>query len=201
MFLSHHRSKALVQAELKTGYTPFQQRAAGFTLIELLVVIAIIGILASVVLVSLNGARVNSRNATRVAQVQEYIKAIELAFYDNNNSYPVTNGGASVSPNVGYCFGNYDDDTCGISGANTQENAAFNTLLSTYMSSLPPGETVSGNNDFEGYVYSLSDDNPKTYFIYYALEGENTDCILEGATGQSTGFYAGMTFCTYERAS
>ncbi|MBI2055748.1 MAG: type II secretion system protein, partial [Candidatus Sungbacteria bacterium] len=62
----------------------------GFTLIELLVVIAIIGILASVVLASLNVARKKSRDARRVADIKQLQLALELYFDGNSQAYPPT---------------------------------------------------------------------------------------------------------------
>ncbi len=63
----------------------------GFTLIELLVVIAIIGILSSVVLVSLTSARAKARDAKRIADV-EAIRSALVLYADTNSSYPANIG-------------------------------------------------------------------------------------------------------------
>lgn len=59
----------------------------GFTLIELLVVVAIIGIMASVVLASLNDARASARDTVRIQDMKQLHTAFEL-FYNDNNRYP-----------------------------------------------------------------------------------------------------------------
>lgn len=61
-----------------------KSQTRGFTLIELLVVIAIIGILASVVLASLNSARDKGEDAAIKSNLNNARAQAEL-FYDNNN--------------------------------------------------------------------------------------------------------------------
>lgn len=61
--------------------------AQGFTLIELLVVISLIGLLSSIVMVSVNVARAKARDARRLADLKEIGKALEL-YYDDHGFYP-----------------------------------------------------------------------------------------------------------------
>lgn len=73
----------------------------GFTLIELLVVIAIIGVLASIVLASLNNARRKSRDARRITDIKQIQLALEL-YLDGFGAgqYPTAAGGTCGNPPV-----------------------------------------------------------------------------------------------------
>ncbi len=64
----------------------FKKISGGFTLIELLVVVAIIGILASVVLASLNTARTKGADAAIKANLAN-IRASAAMYYDTYGAY------------------------------------------------------------------------------------------------------------------
>ncbi len=128
-----------------------KKNTRGFTLIELLVVIAIIGILASVVLVSLNSARQKGKDARVISDVQQMRTWLESAY--NGTGYPInatnancttaaqSNGNATfanciVSPDSVATALNTDaqgQSTYGlfISVANTSAYAVRGKLLST----------------------------------------------------------------------
>jgi prepilin-type N-terminal cleavage/methylation domain-containing protein len=105
---------------------------SGFTLIELLVVIAIIGLLASVVLLSLNSARAKSRDAKRLSDVRQIASAMELYFNDAN-TYPSASSG--LVPNYIGTWPTYplpaDGSTCSttttysLTGASTTYSIPF----------------------------------------------------------------------------
>lgn len=72
----------------------------GFTLIELLVVIAIIGILASVVLASLNSARLKGYDAAIKGQLASMRTQAEMYYDSNSGSY---GGAAAGALGAGVC--------------------------------------------------------------------------------------------------
>lgn len=78
-----------------------QASQRGFTLIELLVVIAIIGILASVVLASLDTARSKARDAIRLSDMKQINYALDLFFLETGR-YPGPTDGV---PDTGQIIG------------------------------------------------------------------------------------------------
>jgi len=69
----------------------FSKKREGFTLIEMLVVIGIIGILASLILLGLGGARRAGADAKKIANLNQLRNSLEL-YYLKNGGYPVADG-------------------------------------------------------------------------------------------------------------
>lgn len=118
----------------------------GFTLIELLVVIAIIGILATLAVVAFNGAQSKARDAGRLADKNQVIKALKL-FYMDNGRWPTS---AAVGTNWS-CLGP-SADTCWRGNYTGMDSLV--TDLSPYMGGLPKNNAKSGNyaNDHLLYI-------------------------------------------------
>ncbi len=140
----------------------------GFTLIELLVVIAIIGILSSIVLVSLNSARVKARDAKRQADMQA-INTAQVLFADSQGTFGYVNTDEACAAGNGWAA-----TRC----INTADGSpAFNTFLPT-----SPGDPT-GNT----YVYKnlTAEGDDGTYCVGADLEGRNSYAFICDSTGCS----------------
>ena len=71
------------------------RRRSGFTLIELMVTVAITGILMAAGVVAFTGARVNSRDAARRADISAISKTLEQ-YFQNNAVYPTSQAALSI---------------------------------------------------------------------------------------------------------
>ena len=83
------------------NYFKNKNKKRGFTLIELLVVISIIGMLSSIVLASLNRARMKARDAKRKTDLHALRLAVQL-YYDDNGTFPDDAHTAGGDWQVGY---------------------------------------------------------------------------------------------------
>jgi prepilin-type N-terminal cleavage/methylation domain-containing protein len=154
----------------------------GFTLIELLVVIAIIGLLASIVLVSLNTARVKARDVKRIADLKNIQIALEL-YYSDHGYYPeCTDSGGS---NCG--------DSCHSVGGCGNCWGCWKFLETQYMNQMPkdPINTDTGGmcaRPDTSLVYTyIRLNNGASYGLYARFEQAGSVYInyngAEGCTG------------------
>lgn len=148
----------------------------GFTLIELLVVISIIGLLASVVMASVNSARVKARDAKRKAEMREFTQGFEF-YYDSYGRYPPYRASSS-------CGGNRGDWATSMCS-----NSNWLTTDNNFLSFLPviPRDPVNriGNDDTPWwfaltYTYGVSADGQQ-YDLLTNLEntGDTDRCELK----------------------
>lgn len=143
----------------------------GFTLIELLVVISIIGLLSSVVLVSLNSARAKARDAKRMSDLGEIQKALEFYFDSSNGTaYPL-------------CAGNTVCSTTGYSG----NLGVLDVVASGFLSSMPiDPKNVSGQY---GYYYARG--YKKTGAASFSFTNSATDYIMATRLESVAGIFSG----------
>jgi prepilin-type N-terminal cleavage/methylation domain-containing protein len=139
------------------------KKQKAFTLIELLVVISIIGLLASIVLVALNGARASARMAVRVSNLNEVKTALEL-YYNANGGYPATVGGYYTE-----CDGSHNINTVIPPG------------LSAYMNSLPDDPLLNCSTDANMYAY-LSNGVDYKFMIYNVSDVTSAQVISNYTT-------------------
>lgn len=136
----------------------------GFTIIELLVVVAIIGILATIIVPSMDGARKKGRDSTRISDIKGLQLGLEVYFESGNNTYPATLSvlAPSYIPTVP------KDPSTGLNYYYAQTNGGDGYHLGALL---------------EVFNETLSNDSDATTTNF---GGASTDCVNAGITVAST---------------
>jgi prepilin-type N-terminal cleavage/methylation domain-containing protein len=124
-------------------------KVKGFTLVELLVVIAIIGILSSIVIGSLNGARTKGNDAVIKAELAG-IKPHADVWYDNT-----TVNGTNGTYGVSSCA---TDNSGVVTGVGMFADSTILPTLIDVKKNAAPGATVtcSVSGDYQKWAASVS---------------------------------------------
>jgi prepilin-type N-terminal cleavage/methylation domain-containing protein len=147
----------------------------GFTLVELLVVISIIGLLATIVMVSLGSARTKARDTRRKVDLEQIVLALEM-YYSDYNTY--------VVPGTGWQGGsagwfNYEGGTYPKSIAHGIEEAE-------YMSKAPRDPSISSDNEVPQYMKYPCGNG---FYVYARLENPSAEDLATYTMSKSIGCY------------
>lgn len=151
--------------------TYITKKKLGFTLIELLVVIAIIGILATIVLVSLTSARSKARDARRKTDMHQFAVAMEL-YHD------------AAQPLARYPDLPQNDSTVILSSDN---------FLVPYMN--PPAIDPL-NNSSHKYFWTDCNDTVEEYCVWAILENPASPTTYYVANPKGTKETTSVPSCT-----
>ena len=133
-------------------------RSKGFTLVEMLVVVTIIGILAGVVMVSANSARIEGRDTKRKADLEATAAALEL-YYSQEKAYPINSAWIKL------------DD--------------IKSSLSKYIGTWPSDPIAQPGGNCSGYCY-ITDSNGAKFILDVVLEKKESGDACDDTSFEST---------------
>ncbi|MFH1207289.1 MAG: type II secretion system protein [Patescibacteria group bacterium] len=145
----------------------------GYTLIELMVVVAIIGILVTMGLSELRGAKEAARDATRISDLSQLRLALAL-YFDDNDHYPIPVAGGGAGSDL-------STDT----GPNTIFSTLGNPLYPGYISRLLVDPVNSAAQAFY-YFYDTNQSeqvNHRAYVICFHKEKQSSPWFYFYSTG------------------
>jgi prepilin-type N-terminal cleavage/methylation domain-containing protein len=156
-----------------SSHSPLNAR--GFTLIEILVVIAIIGLLSSIILASLNSARIKGNDSARIQNIKSLETAMEFYYDSHAGTYPPVG-----NPNASSLLSDARFTTVG----------APNTLIPTYIGVMP--QRLIDDQDF--YVYDTN-----AYGLLVKLEANGGSWCKTGVNVKASWWSTipGITNCTF----